>query len=259
MQRVHFQKVRHATRCVSRRPVGLHVLYRRRFCEALFEVQPDYKYSNFRHAILSADNVDAIQKRMGTVKGINLGKEQKVHCTIYSAAIQRAQELGEYAECWRLYNEAKHHSKVDIVLLTQMINVTSKFVESQFLFDVDRRNSRMYSKSKSALEVAKHKMLSRVHRLYSEMRHELQLQPTAATFASLITACSKFKSFVGADKYWELYCSEVGDDRHEDVYSAIIYSKVTKTDMVAAMRLFEEMATVYHIAPNGRMISKVRF
>ena len=248
---------RHVSRHVSRKEARLYVLCQKHFCEALFEVQPDYKYDNFRHAILSAENVDGIQRKMGTVKGINVGKEQKVHSTLYSAAIQRAQELGEYAECWRLYHDAKLDGKVDIYLLTQMINITSKFVETRFLFDVDRRNSKMYRKSKSALEVAKHKMLCRVHRLYSEMRHELHLEPTAATFASLITACSKFRSFVGADKYWELYCNEVGEDRHEDVYWAIIYSKVSKTDMVSAMRLFEEMTTECHIVPDGRMISKL--
>lgn len=252
---------RHATRRASLCDTQFvhYVSCQKRFCEALFEVEADYKYTDFRHAILSADNVATLQRRMGTVRGIVFGKGQKLHSTLYSAAIERAQELGEYAECWRLYHCAKHDGKVDIYLLTQMINITSKFVETRFLFDVDRRNSKMYRKSKSALEVAKHKMLCRVHRLYGEMRHELQLEPTAATFASLITACSKLKSFVGADRYWELYCSEVGEERprHEDVYWAIIYSKVAKSDMASAMRLFEEMTTVHHIVPDGRMISKL--
>eukprot|EP01084_Bolivina_argentea_P258382 435576_1 len=233
------------------------IIAHRHFCQAVLNLPQaqDYKYDNFRHAISSADGIDVIQRTMGRVKHINTLKNQQVHSSIYSAAIKRAQELNEFSECWRLYNEAKHQSKIDIYLLTQMINITSSFVETQFIFDYDNKNSRMYNKSK--LEIAKHKMLSRIHQLYNEMRYEFNLQATHATYSSLINSCSKFKSFIGAQKYWDLYCNDKHLNRNIEVYSAIIYSKVNKTDMIGAMKLFNEMINVYNIQPNGYIISKL--
>ena len=157
-----------------------------------------------------------------------------------------------------MYNEAKHASEIDIYLLTQMINITCSFVETQFMYDYDNRNSKMYNKSKS--EIAKHKMLSRVHQLYNEMRYEFNLKPTNATYSSLINSCTKFKSFVGAQKYWDLYCNEEHLGKYErniDVYSAIIYSKINKNDMKHAMKLFNEIINIYNIKPNGFIISKI--
>ena len=114
-----------------------------------------YKYNNFNHKLSCADGIDVIHKTMSSIKYINNRKNQMVHASIYSTAIRRAQELNEYSECWRLYNEAKHVSQIDIYLLTQMINITSSFVETQFIYDYDNKNSKMYNKSKS--EIAKHK------------------------------------------------------------------------------------------------------
>ena len=239
------------------RRIPIRISHSRHFCEALFEVEEDYKFNNFRHAIICADGIDDIQRKMGTVKHINMNKGKIVHSSIYSAAIQRAQELGEYSECWRLYNEAKHESKIDIHLLTQMINITAKFVENQYLFDYDGKNSKMYNKSK--LEVAKHKMLCRVHRLYNEMRNEFHLTPTQITFASLISACSKFKSFVGAQRYFDIYCNEeqFKKERNIEVYSAIIAAKINKADIDGAMALFDEMTNVYKIKANQYILSKI--
>ena len=235
-----------------------YFIIRRHFCEALFKIDDSrsYEYNNFNEAISCADGIDVIQKKLGTIKHINLKKNQQVHSSIYSTAIKRAQELNEYSECWRLYNEAKHESQIDVYLITQMINITSSFVETQFMFDYDNKYSKMYNKSKT--EIAKHKMLFRVHQLFNEMRNELNLQPTHATYSSLITACSKFKSFIGAEKYWNLYCNDNNlKTRNIDVYASIIYSKVNKTDINNARKLFYEMINVYHIKPNGYIVSKL--
>ena len=70
-------------------------------------------------------------------------------------------------------------------------------------------------------------------------------------------ACS-FKSFLGAQKYWEINC---GDQnllpKSIDVYSAILYIKVYKADMIGAMKLFNEMSNRHKIEPNSYIISKL--